>query len=273
MVFRNIQRIVALARLIVLDGMRSHAVIGLLCLALMCEIAGLFFFEFIPRDIGRVSSDFIFTISLFSGFVFLFFYAIQVASWSDDKRLIHTFLARPLSRFEYVIGCFVGLVVLLLTLNFLLCLTGLGVLMMIKSQIDTSYFSSFSLGYYLWAWFGVFCIEFTLLSIILLFSSAIRGSLMVLILSISYYLICTGLPVVRQAVLDAPRETEKFIFSLLMFLSILFPDLTRLDFKSIVMSQTAAPWGEMFVSCGLIFSYITVTLCLACFIYSRKDLR
>ena len=111
------QRITSLGRIVVIDGLRSHAIIGLLFLALACEVGGLFFFAFIPRDIGRVSSDFIFSVSFLTGLIFLFFHAVNVTAWGGNKRLIHTILARPLSRTEYVLGMFAGLAFLLLLLN------------------------------------------------------------------------------------------------------------------------------------------------------------
>ena len=52
------KNIAGLARLIILDGLRRHALLGLLLLAIFAEGAGLLFYEFIPRDIGRASNDF-----------------------------------------------------------------------------------------------------------------------------------------------------------------------------------------------------------------------
>ena len=268
------RRVAALARIIVIDGLRSHAVIGLLSLALACEAGGLLFFGFIPRDIGRVSSDFIFSICLLTGLIFLFFHAINVTAWGGNKRLIYTILARPLSRAEYVLGMFTGLSTLLGMLNLLLAAAGYIVLITIKGQIDAVYFAHFSPANYLLTWLGLSLIELTLLAVILLLSALVRGSFTVLLLSISYYLICNGLPVVREAILQIGAAGQGAKSSFLKGLTVIFPDFSHLDFKNYVISTKALPAiTEFGVNFPLAFIYAVVVLWLACLVYSRKDLR
>ncbi|MDY0189275.1 MAG: hypothetical protein RBR22_00920 [Desulfuromonas sp.] len=272
--FSSPRRIGALARLIVLDGMRSHAIIGLLCLALACEAGGLLFFGFIPRDIGRVSSDFIFSISFLTGLIFLFFHAVNVTAWGGNKRLIHTILARPLARADYVLGLFAGLAFLLLVLNLLLAAAGYVVLFTIKGQIDPVYFAYFSTAHYMLAWLGICVIELTLLSAILLLSGLVRGSFTVLLLSISYYLTCSGLPVVRDALLQTSVKGATMKPLLLKWLTALFPDFSQLDFKNYVISAKLIPdLSTLTLNFALPVAYSAVILWLACVVYSRKDLR
>lgn len=268
------QRMTALARIIVIDGMRSHAIIGLLCLALACEAGGLLFFGFIPRDIGRVSSDFIFSISFLTGLIFLFFHAVNVTAWGGNKRLIHTILARPLSRAEYILGLFTGLTALLLLLNLLLAGAGYVVLVTIKGQIDPVYFSHFSTSHYLLTWLGLSLIELTLLAVILLLSGLIRGSFTVLLLALSYYLICSGLPVVRETVLQNSGSNPGFKGQFLAWLSALFPDFSVLDFKTyVITAQALPPLTVLSINFVTILVYAVLVLWLACFVYARKDLR
>ena len=271
--FSAVQRIVSLARIVALDGIRSHAVIGLLCLALACETGGLLFFGFFPRDIGRVSNDFIFSISFLAGLVFVFFHAVNVLAWKGDKRLIHTFLARPLSRAEYVLGMFAGLAALLILLNLLLAGAGYVVLLLIKGQVSTIYFPRFSSLGYLLAWLGLTGIEMALLAVVQFFSAAVRGSFTVLLLSISYYLTCSGLPVVREVAQQSAPEGPGGMASVLKLMTTVFPDFSRLDFKQVVVSADTLPWGEICKNGALIALYAGVVLWLACFIYGRKDLR
>lgn len=268
------RRIAALARIIVIDGLRSHAVIGLLCLALACEAGGLLFFGFIPRDIGRVSSDFIFSISFLTGLIFLFFYTVNVTAWGGNKRLIHTILARPLSRADYVLGMFTGFTTLLVMLNLLLATAGYVVLSTIKGQIDAVYFAHFLPTNYLLTWLGLSLIELTLLAVILLLSALVRGSFTVLLLSISYYLICSGLPVVREAALQTAAGEQGMKAILLKWLTTIFPDFSLLDFKNYVISTNVLPpISELGVSFSLAFVYAGVVLWLACVVYNHKDLR
>lgn len=258
-------RIMSLARLIFVDGIRRHALIGLVVFALAIEVGGLLFFDFIPRDIGRASNDFLVSITWIAGFVFLLFHCVQAAAWDDGRRVIHTLLARPISRTEYFLGLFVGLALLLLLLN--LCLGGIGwfVLGNIKGSVSPVYFQYLSPSIYIIAIVGIYFIELILLSVLLLFSGAVRGTFPVLLLTLSYYFICSGLPVVR-----ASLGGNEF----LRWLTAIFPDLSRLDFKILVTTVEKMPPNIGFLpAISLSALYIVIVLCLGSYLYQRRDLQ
>jgi ABC-type transport system involved in multi-copper enzyme maturation permease subunit len=270
----KLQRIQAVARLILLDGVRRHALIGLVVLALALQCGGLFFFGFIPRDIGRASSDFIFSVSWFSGMIFLFFHAVQAMAWGEERRVIHTLLARPISRGEYVLGVFAGLATLLFLLNLLLGGLGWGVLNVIRSLVVADqYFKHFSFGYFLLTWAGIYLVELTILSVIMLFSGMVRGNFTVLLMTISYYFICNGLPVVRQTLTQRPGEGDG-ASALLRWATALFPDFSRVDYKLYVVSGADLPAVSLLLSqYGVLMLYSVLALWVACIIYRKRDLK
>jgi len=271
-----IERIWALARIIILDSLRRHALLGLVVLSLTAQAGGLLFFDFISRDIGRASSDFIFSISWFSGCIFLFFHGVHVTAWDEERNVIHTLLARPISRAEYVLGVFTGLAVLLLMLNLLLGILGWLTLIWIKGALSAEYFSHLSLGFYLLTWTGLFAMELMILAVIMLFSGLIRGSFPVLLMSIAFYAICSGLPVVRDSATQSITHGSggQFSAKLLQVMTAVFPDFSRLDFKNLTISTEAWPdLTILAVNFGLVLGYITIALWTACAIYNRRDLQ
>ena len=272
---KEIRQIGSLAWLIILDGLRRHALLGLFLFAIACETGGLFFFDFIPRDIGRASNDFLFSISWITGFIFLLFHAVHVAAWDDERRTIHTLLARPISRAVYVVAVFLGLAVLLFALNCILGATGWLVLSLIRKSVDVTFFQNLSLSYFLLGWGGLFAIELILLSVIMVFSGSVRGSFPVLLLTISYYLICSGLPVVRQAVEQKIAQiTGNNLSLILKALTTVFPDFTQLDFKTLAVSGDPIPNAfQISVTFFVSILYIAISLWLACAIYQRRDLQ
>lgn len=274
--FSRLRRIRSLSRLVIVDGLRRHALIGLILFALAGETGGLLFFDFIPRDIGRASNDFLFSISWLMGFIFLLFHAVQVMAWDDERRVLHTFLARPISRAEYVLGVFLGLAALLLALNAILGGIGWTVLNFIRKSVDAaSYFQHLSLPFFLLASAGLYCMELMLLAVIMLFSGAVRGNFPVLLLSLSYYFICLGLPVVRQAIHQLTANSHSlFMEPMLKGLTALFPDFSRLDFKMLVASSDPVPaMGQIVAPFALGIMYVLIVLWLACAIYQRRDLQ
>lgn len=272
--FSRIQRISALARLIVLDGLRRHALIGLVLFALAATTGGLIFFDFIPRDIGRAANDFLFSITWLTGFIFLLFHGVQVMAWDNERGALHTFLARPLSRTEYALALYSGLGILLLALNIILGTLGWGVLHLIKGSVAEVYFHHLSLPYFLLAGAGMYWIQMMILAVILLFSSAVRGSFSVLLLTLCYYFICSGLPVVRESIKQKPGAATQFLDSLLKWLTAVFPDFSWLDFKTLVASTDQVPTASLLaLSFSLSTLYIVIVLWLACVIYERRDLQ
>lgn len=269
-------RIVALARLVVLDGLRRHALLGLVGLAVAGQLGALVFFDFIPRDIGRASADFVLAMGWLAGFVFLFFHGVQVMAQDEERKVIYALLARPVSRGEYVLGVFAGLSFLLLLLNLLLGALGLGALLWIKGMVSATYFSDLSLLAYLLAWLGVYGLQLLLLAVILLFSGLVRGGFPVLLVSLAYYAICSGLPVVREALAQRGGEEGggQFTGLLLQGLSAVFPDFSRLDFKNLITGGAALPEpGGLVVAFGLAATYVVLALWLACVVYQRRDLQ
>lgn len=269
------KRITALARLVILDGLRRHALIGLILFALAALTGGLLFFDFIPRDIGRASNDFLFSITWLTGFIFLLFHGVQVMAWDAERGSLHTFLARPISCTEYALGLFAGLALLLFLLHGILGAMSWGVLNVIKGSVSETYFQHLSFPFFLLAAFGLYGVQLLLLSVILLFSSVIRGSFPVLLLSLCYYFICTGLPVVRESIRQkSSAEMSQSLSTLLQWLTAVFPDFSRLDFKTLAASGDHAPTlaaiGQPFL---LVLLYIVIVLWLACLVYKRRDLQ
>jgi len=272
----TIKRIAAVARIVLIDGLRRHALIGLIALSVAAQVGALLFFDFIPRDIGRASSDFILSIAWISGFIFLFFHGVQVIALDEERKVVYSFLARPISRGEYVIGIFAGLTALLLLLNLILCVLGFGTLLVIKSLVNPVYFSSLSWLHYMLSWIGLFSMELMLLSVILFFSGLVRGSFPVLLISLSFYAICSGLPVVRESLSQKTIGAEGSIGlkKILLLMTAIFPDFDRLDFKSIISSSASLPNLQLILTnFGLTFSYITLLLWFACFVYQRRDMQ
>lgn len=267
----SLNRVVALSRLVAVDGLRRNALLGLTLLALGLEVSGLFFFAFVPRDIGRISADFVVTIGWLSGMLFLLFHAVQVMSWGEDRRVIHTLLARPLSRTEYVLGVYLGLLFLLFMINVLLGGMGYAVLALIKHWVGPNFFSKLGIQEYLLAWFGVISIEAMILSAIVLFSGMIRGSFTVLLLTVSYYLICYGLPVAMEFMKGTASNST---LKLLIGLTAVFPNYALFDYKGVIVALNKMPsFYTLLFNASYSLLYCAVVLTLAAIVYNRRDIK
>lgn len=267
------RKIRSVAWLVILDGLRRRALLGLIVLAIAMEAGGLLFVDFIPREIGRASVDFILSVGWLTGFLFLLFHAVKVTAWGEERRSIECIISRPVSRAHYVLGTFLGLVVLLILLNVALSLIGLGLLHGIKEAVGVSYFANFFTYHYVLSWLGLFAVELLVLSIIFLFSSLVRGGFPVLLLTVAYCLICNGLPVVRE-VGGMSEEGASIVPTILKGLSAIFPDFHRYDFRELVIAtEPALALNMMAISWAMVLLYTAVVLWASTMVYSRRDLQ
>lgn len=262
------------AKIIILDGLKRNALIGLVLLSLSLEVGGMLFFDFIPRDIGRASIDFILSIGWFTGLIFLFFHAVNVMAWGEDHRAMHTFLARPISRSQYVLGVFVGLGGLLLLLNAALGAIGLFILLIIQKTVATVYFPNLSMGYYFFSWVGLYFTQLIILSAITLISGLVRGGFPVLLITFCYYCICNGLPVVKESLGQAEQLPGELQVYVIKVLSGVFPNFNLFDYKLMVVSNDHLILPNYFPTiCLFTFSYVIIALSISCLVYQQRDLQ
>jgi len=267
-------RIIALAHITFLNGLRRNAVWGLCLFALIFEACGIFFMDFFGHDLGRVICDFQFSIMWAAGMLFILFYAVQAIAWDDNNKTIDSILARPISRSEYVLGSMLGLSLLLLCFELLLATLAFAEIIWIKSMIGEAYFPVFSIPHFMLAWIALQTILLSHLGIVMLISSAIRGAFPVMLLTLAYSMICSGLPVVRESI-SQNQQSATGLDSLLQGMSMLFPDFSKLDFKDSVLSYQSME-SLIGISAWLPISlttiYLAIILLLTCMVYERRDI-
>ena len=101
----------------------------------------------------------------------------------------------------------------------------------------------------------------------------VRGSFTVLLMTLAYYLICNGLPVVRQSLAGLPEKISG-MRGMLKVMTAFFPDFGRIDYKRFVVMEKDFPdLMQLACSYGLLLLYVAVALWLACAVYQRRDLK
>lgn len=269
----NLNHLYAVIYIIFMDGLRKKSIIGLMIFATMMIVGGTLFMDFFGRDIGKASIDYLFSIMWLCGFIFLLFHAISACVLDDEHRNSLTILARPISRNEYIIGAFIGLALLLGCLQLLLGIASYGILQWIQQSIDTRYFPYFNPYYFLLSIIGVVLQQYLLLAVIIFFSVLLRGLFPVMLATISYQLIDSGIPVIRKSMQQAleaghgSQSSQTFMQVLAAF----FPDLNQLDYKNLI-STPFLQNEHIGLSLLSMIIYICILLSLSCFIYRKKDL-
>jgi len=271
MLKQTIVRCLALAKIVILDGLRCHTVLGLSLIALAAVCSNLFFYQFIPRNIDQFTIDFILSIGWMSSLLFLLFHAVGTVSWGSNKKTIFAIMARPLSRANYVVGHFIGLALLLFLLNCIIALLGIWNIDIIRQQAGT-YFPNFYIGWYAANWLGMLTMELMILAVIIFFSSIIRGSFPVMLLALCYYFACNGLPVIRETLANI-KNPPPLAIAVTKWLTLVFPDFSGLDLRETILNGRNEISPDFIVANSLYFIvYIIFFLYVASFIYKQRDL-
>jgi ABC-type transport system involved in multi-copper enzyme maturation permease subunit len=175
-----------------------------------------------------------------------------------EKKTIYTLLARPLSRGQYLFGKFIGLLGVLFTLllGFLLCFTGIQLLLGLSIE-PTSYY----------AFLGIFFEGAILLSVTFLFSSFAKPFLSISG-TLAFFLI--GHWVGSFESFLQGKHSLYFILAAKTFQRT-FPDLEALNWRQFAIAKTHVPSAELGLALGVAFLWAAVFFIAALLIFRRKD--
>jgi len=109
----------------------------------------------------------------------------------------------------------------------------------------------------------------------MLISSAIRGAFPVMLITLAYSLICSGLPVVRESIRQQAEISAHGLDNILTGMSMFFPNFSVLDLKDSVLSPQSIEsmiGMPVWIPFGLISIYVAIVMLLSCMIYKRRDI-
>ena len=251
--------------------LKNKVFISILSISIIFELASIMMSGLMARDIGRGISDFVFSVVWFSTFIFTLFYSISEISIDKNKDYLQLLFSRPVSKEDYVLGTFLGFSVSIFIITSVIGLLGLLSIFYIQGTVNDFYFSNFSNHIYALALLEnvIYCLG--LLSFIFLASSLINSSFPLLLVSVSYYMICNGIPVI----IDMISSTSGSLIAIdsLHVLQFLFPDYSSLNITSLISNGNSS--FSMYDECikaSYFIVYIITTLMLSVFIYKRKEL-
>src|SRR6266704_1559632 len=95
------------------EGIRNRAVYGIIILSLLMLTVNFLICEIIMREVGKVAVDIALSTVSFSGLLLVLFVGINLMAKDLDRKTIYMVLARPISRTQYIVGKFLGMVTLI----------------------------------------------------------------------------------------------------------------------------------------------------------------
>jgi ABC-type transport system involved in multi-copper enzyme maturation permease subunit len=255
------------------EGIRNRAIYGISFFALLLLGLNLVVASMIPRDIVKFSVDMALSTISFSGLLVVLFVGINLVAKDLDRKTIYMVLSKPISRSQYILGKFFGIILLLfLTVSFI-SVFAFGCLFILKVAY-VAYFVQLS-----WplVFLGIFFILITLIllsSLSFLFASFSSTSFITLVLTIITYLIGQSLGDIK-ALIEAGSITGESISpitrTVVQVAYYLFPNLSFFDIKTQVAHGLQIPVSTVFWTVLYGFVYTALIITAAALIFRKKE--
>ncbi|MFC2170012.1 ABC transporter permease [Acidobacteriota bacterium] len=175
-----------------------------------------------------------------------------------DKKTIFTLLSKPIHRYQFLLGKFLGLVLTLFIMLLLMTLIFIILVFFHTYRIEWGIFTAILFIFF----------ELCLITAVAIFFSCFSTPILSSIFSFSFYLIghfSWGLEALIQKV--HPGLSNTFV----RFLYILLPDLENFNFKMEIVHHLPIPSKILIYSTLYGFSYTLFILILAMLVFRKRD--
>jgi ABC-type transport system involved in multi-copper enzyme maturation permease subunit len=255
------------------EGIRNRAIYGISLFALMLLGLNLLVANMAPRDVGKVAVDMALSTVSFSGLLIVLFVGINLVAKDLDKKTIYMVLSKPISRSEYIIGKFFGVVFLLLSATGFISFFAIACLFVLKTGY-ANFFLRFS-----WplVFLGIFFIMITLIlltALSFLFASFSSTSFITLVLTTISYLIGRSLGDIKALIETADisgQSVSPLTVKVIQVAYYLFPNLSFFDIKTQVAHGFPVPFSTVMwtIVYGIVYSTLAITA--ASIIFRKKE--
>ncbi len=253
------------------EGIRNRILIGILFFAILLTVLNLVFAKMFTYDLSKVSVDLGLSMVSIAGLAVIFFMGINLLTRDFEKRTIYMVISRPIARWQYVLGKFLGLMLMVATSVATISCFAAGCVKTIAI-----YAPAYVPPNYSWTifWLSV-CFAFISLLIVTalaqFFTCVTTSSYLALLLTASSYFIGQNVEMVRKMLAGKDEFSSLFIF-VVRIATWIFPNLSAFDIKTaaaygLPMEVTSMGWVAVY---GI--SYLFIILILTVFIFQRREL-
>ncbi len=237
---------------------RDRILYGLVAFAIIFISVSVALGQLSYTEQARISLDFGLVGIQLSSLLVAIFVGSTLVSRELEKRTIFTLLAHAVTRPQFILGKFTGMVRVL----FLILLGLFGVVLLVAYILDFPYTSAITVALY-----GIF-LEAMLILAVTIFFGVFTTPMMTVIFSISVFLIGHWL---ADLMFFAKKSQSESFESFATVVTYLVPDLERFNWKSAAAYSTATSGQEILASSLYGVGWMGVFLCLGILIFRRRD--
>lgn len=241
------------------ENLRDKLLYNLLVFALLMICSSLLLMRLTLGEFHRLILDLGLGSINFFGVLIAIFVGIGLVNKEIDKKTIYTIISKPVARYQFLLGKYLGLSLTLLV-N-----TGI----MAAGLLAVLYFQDVPIQLVLFKALGLVFLEFLVVTAVALLFSTFTSATLSAIFTLAVYVIghlTTDLKTFGQKMDAVGRAVLESIYYLL-------PNLERFNLKGHVTHQLDAPAGDLLLIVAYGTAYTALLLVLASAIFQRRDFR
>lgn len=267
--------IIAISLISFKEGLRHRVLYGVVIFSILLMAFSVLFSGLFMRDISKVILDLCLSAVNVGGLLIPFFLAVNLLAKDIERRTIFTILARPISRSQYIVGKYFGIV--LLTGAVMAILSGatfvsVGIGKLMYGEI---FFAGFSIGAVLTGIALSFLGMMVLNALVVLWCSVTTSAFIATLLTLFTYLIGQTIDdVVRFLAVELSRTGAEISTSVRYAVKIaqyLFPNLAAFDVKLQAAHGILIPFNDIAFLTFYGTAYIISVLSISLLIFNRRD--
>ncbi len=266
-------KIISIAKVTFKEGIRERVFLGVLIFVGLLLIGSGFLADLSIGDILKVTQDIgLSGLSLLGLFVALFLSTHLIAK-DLDKKTIYLVVSKPIARWQYILGKFLGLSFLTIFAIFVGFIVFLITLFYFWKTAKIYHVPQIAWGKHLLAFVYLNLKMCLLIAVGIFFSSFTSSALVAFSFSLLIYFIGANLQNVKMILESKVGENITPILKSLFKLAYwLFPNLSLLDLKAIAVHNLPLNIGNLGLSLLYGLAYTASLLLFASFIFDRREL-
>lgn len=192
------------------------------------------------------------------GVIIAIFVGIGLVSKEIERRTVYTIVARPISRWQFILGKYAGLALTLGVNMLIMCAVFLGTLWMDQVPIHGALFQAVALVF----------VELLLVTALALFFSTFSSATLSAIMTLAFYVIGHLTADLKGLAAKSQSESLKGVLNALYYVC---PNLEALNIKGQAAMGGAVAWTYQALASLYGLLYAALLLVAACMVFQRRD--
>ncbi len=268
------KKIIAIALLSFQEGLRQRVLYGIMIFALFLITTSVLLSGMFMRDIAKITIDFCLAAISAGGLLVPFFLAVNLLARDIERRTIFSLLSRAISRAQYVLGKFGGLVLLTVTIVAILSVSAAVAIWVSKLLYGDYFFQHLHIPALLVAVSIQLLGLLVFTAVVVLWSCISTSSFLVTLLAIATYIIGHTMEELIRFMATPPPgvEVSPVVQKTLSAALYIFPNLAAFDLKLAAAHGLMPSGHEIIFLLSYGVGYTAAALCLAIIFFQRRDL-